>query len=243
MPSHQSARAVNVVSWSSCIGTQLPHAVGMALAARKTGRSDIALGFLGDGATSHPDFHAALNLAGVFRAPCVFVCQNNQFAISVGIERQTANPRLFEKAFAYGIAGQRVDGNDAEAVLHAIAEAAERAREGGGPSFIECFTYRVAPHSSSDEPSLYRDEALTRSWEARDPIALLRARLLAAGELELAMDEELTSAFSRELDVAVELAESAGPPPLASLFDDVYERLPAHLAEQAALLVKGTRPT
>jgi pyruvate dehydrogenase E1 component alpha subunit len=242
MPSHQSASSVNVVSWSSCIGTQLPHAVGMALAAQKQGKSDIALGFLGDGATSHPDFHAALNMAGVFRAPCVFVCQNNQFAISLGVERQSANAQLYEKASAYGMPGERVDGNDAELVLEAIAEAAARARRGDGPSFIECFTYRVAAHSSSDEPSLYRDETITRVWEARDPIAQLRVRLIEKGELDDATDAELSQQLTRELDNAVELAESAPPPPLASLFDDVYARLPRHLVEQAALLLGGSRP-
>jgi pyruvate dehydrogenase E1 component alpha subunit len=236
MPSHQSARAVNVVSWSSCIATQLPHAVGMALAARKSGRDDISLAFLGDGATSHPDFHAALNFAGVFRAPCVFVCQNNQFAISVPVERQSANPRLFEKAAAYGIEGQRIDGNDAEQALDAIARAAEQARAGQGPRFIELSTYRVGPHSSSDDPSRYRDELLTRAWLERDPIALLRARMVRDGELDQTVDDALTQELTAELDAAVQSAESAAPPPLSSLFEDVYAGLPRHLREQRAQL-------
>jgi pyruvate dehydrogenase E1 component alpha subunit/2-oxoisovalerate dehydrogenase E1 component alpha subunit len=234
MPSHQSARAVNVVSWSSCIGTQLPHAVGMALAAKKQGKTDISLAFLGDGATSHPDFHAALNFAGVFRAPCVFVCQNNQFAISVPVERQSGNPLLFEKAAAYGIPGERIDGNDAEVVLAAIAGAAERARAGAGPSFIECLTYRVGPHSSSDDPSRYRDEAVARAWALRDPVTLMQSRLLADGSLDEARDRALTQELTQELDVAVTAAELAPPPPVSSLFDDVYAKRPRHLVEQAA---------
>jgi pyruvate dehydrogenase E1 component alpha subunit/2-oxoisovalerate dehydrogenase E1 component alpha subunit len=242
MPSHQSSSSVNVVSWSSCIATQLPHAVGMALAARKRGRSDIALTFMGDGATSHPDFHAALNLAGVLRAPCVFVCQNNQFAISVPVERQTANPRLFEKALAYGMPGERVDGNDAEAVLAAFEAAAERARSGAGPSFVECLTYRVGPHSSSDDPSRYRDEAVTASWRERDPIALLQRRLLEAGLLDAELDAELTRELTTELDRAVDIAERAAPPPPASLFDDVYARRPRHLQEQAEQLAGAAAP-
>jgi pyruvate dehydrogenase E1 component alpha subunit len=237
MPSHQSARAVNVVSWSSCIGTQLPHAVGMALAAKKQGKSDISLAFLGDGATSHPDFHAALNFAGVFHAPCVFVCQNNQFAISVPVERQSGNPLLFEKAAAYGIPGERVDGNDAEVVRDAIAEAAERARAGAGPSFIECLTYRVGPHSSSDDPSRYRDEAVARAWALRDPVALILDRLLADGSFDEARDRALTQELTAELDVAVAAAEQAPPPPVSSLFDDVYAKRPRHLVEQAAQLL------
>lgn len=241
MPSHQSARQVNVVSWSSCIGTQLPQAVGMAMAARKSGTDQLSLAFLGDGATSHPDFHAALNFAGVFRAPCVLVCQNNQFAISTGVERQSANTLLFEKAHAYGIPGERVDGNDVELLEAAISRAAERARAGGGPSFIECLTYRVAPHSSSDDPSLYRDEAVARSWAERDPVRVMRERLLAAGAWTAERDAALIRELSSELTRAVELAESAPPPPTTSLFDDVYAKRPWHLQEQAAALSLAPR--
>src|SRR6478609_454047 len=233
MPSHQAARAVNVVSWSSCIGTQLPHAVGMALAAKKQRKTDIALAFLGDGATSHPDFHAALNFAGVFRAPCVFVCQNNQFAISVPVERQSGNPLLFEKAAAYGIPGERVAGNDAELLLETFARAAERARDGAGPSFIECLTYRVGPHSSSDDPSRYRDEALTQRWLERDPVALVRARVLDSGLLDEAAEATLERELADELDQAIAKVEQAPPPDVTTLFDDVYERKPRHLVEQA----------
>ena len=237
MPSHQSARVVNVVSWSSCIATQLPHAVGMALAAKKQGKTDIALAFLGDGATSHPDFHAALNFAGVFRAPCVFVCQNNQFAISVPVERQSGNPLLFEKAAAYGIPGERVDGNDAELVLATLSRAAEHARSGAGPTFVECLTYRVGPHSSSDDPSRYRDEAVARAWAERDPVALIRERLFAAGSWDEGRDLLLTQELTAELERAVAAAEQAPPPPVTSLFDDVYAKRPRHLVEQAASVI------
>jgi pyruvate dehydrogenase E1 component alpha subunit len=242
MPSHQSARSVNVVSWSSCIGTQLPQAVGMALAARKQGKPDISLAFLGDGATSHPDFHAALNFAGVFRAPCVFVCQNNQFAISVPVERQSGNPLLFEKAAAYGIAGERIDGNDAEVVLEALTRAAERARSGGGPSFIECLTYRVGPHSSSDDPSRYRDEAVARAWAERCPVKLMRDRLFSDGAFDEARDRALRATLTEELDRAVEAAEQAPPPPASSLFEDVYAKAPWHLVEQAATARRRAQP-
>jgi pyruvate dehydrogenase E1 component alpha subunit len=242
MPSHQSAHAVRVVSWSSCIATQLPQAVGMALAARKLGRDDIALAFLGDGATSHPDFHAALNFAAVFKAPCVFVCQNNQFAISLPVSRQSANDQLFEKASAYGMPGERVDGNDAELVLNTFRRAAESARAGEGPCFIECLTYRVGPHSSSDDPARYRDEAVTKQWADRDPIAQLRARLLADGELDPAADAALTRALTQELEQALDVAAAAPAPPPASLFDDVYARRPRHLEEQAILLAATPRP-
>jgi len=230
-----------VVSWSSCIGTQLPHAVGMALAARRTNPGHIALAFLGDGATSHPDFHAALNFAGVFRAPCVFVCQNNQFAISTPVERQSAEPELFRKAAAYGIPSERADGNDVEAVQTVVARAAVQARKGGGPAFIECRTFRVGPHSSSDDPRLYRDQALVERWQARDPIALLGSRLRDTRELDDEMDAALTRELQMEIARAIELAEAAPPPPLGSLFDDVYSRRPRHLEEQAASLVSQSR--
>lgn len=242
MPSHQSARAVNVVSWSSCIATQLPQAVGMALAARRRGRDDIALAFLGDGATSHPDFHAALNFAAVFKAPCLFVCQNNQFAISVPVERQSGNPRLFQKALAYGMPGQRIDGNDPELVLSALTDAATQVRAGAGPRLIECATYRVGPHSSSDDPARYRDEAVTQAWLRRDPIELLRARLLASGDLDAERDAALTEELSMEIEGAISRAESVAAPPVASLFDDVYARRPFHLDEQARVLASIRRP-
>lgn len=241
MPSHQSARAVNVVSWSSCIGTQLPQAVGMAMAAKRRRSGDICLAFLGDGATSHPDFHAALNFAGVFCAPCVFVCQNNQFAISVPVERQSGNAQLFEKAAAYGIPGERVDGNDPEAVLEAMTRAAERARSGAGPTFIECLTYRVGPHSSADDPSLYRDESVTAAWVRRDPVELVRRRLLDSGGLDDLADRNLTAELTRELDEAVRDAEQAPPPPVSSLLDDVYAERPWHLVEQGLELSRAGR--
>jgi pyruvate dehydrogenase E1 component alpha subunit len=241
MPSHQSARAVNVVSWSSCIATQLPQAVGVALAAKRRKEPHICLAFLGDGATSHPDFHAALNFAGVFRAPCVFVCQNNQFAISVPVDRQSANAQLYQKASAYGVPGERVDGNDAELVLDAMSRAAARARAGDGPSFLECLTYRVGPHSSSDDPSRYRDESVTATWLARDPVELVRRRLFDGGQLDEPSDRALTLELTRELDEAVSAAERAPLPPVSSLFDDVYAKRPWHLVEQAAELARSRR--
>src|SRR5262245_51028636 len=137
MPAHISSRSVNQVSWSSCVGTQIPHAVGAGWAAKLRGDPTVSIGFLGDGATSEADFHTALNFAGVFQAQTVLVCQNNQWAISVPVARQTAAPTLAVKARAYGVHGVRADGNDALAVHHVVAEALERARRGQGPTFVE----------------------------------------------------------------------------------------------------------
>jgi pyruvate dehydrogenase E1 component alpha subunit/2-oxoisovalerate dehydrogenase E1 component alpha subunit len=232
MPSHMSGRAGNVVSWSSCIGTQLTHAVGAAWAAKIRGEDLISAACLGDGATSSADFHAALNFAQVFCVPCVFVCQNNQWAISTPVARQNNTRTLAERALAYAMPAERLDGNDVCALYLAFRRAAARARSGGGPTFLECVTYRMGPHSTSDDPTLYRSEAEVSAWRANDPIAKLVGSLVPLGALDeigmLAIDREL----SAELAAALESVESAPPPPRASLFDDVYAELPPHLVEQ-----------
>jgi pyruvate dehydrogenase E1 component alpha subunit/2-oxoisovalerate dehydrogenase E1 component alpha subunit len=232
MPSHMSDARVRQVSWSSCIGSQLPQAVGAAWAARLRRESCAVATFLGDGATSSADFHCAMNFAGVFALPIVIVCQNNGWSISVPTKSQTATATIAQKAIAYGIPGHRVDGNDVLAVYATVRAAAERARRGEGPSFIECVTYRLGAHSSSDDPTRYRDEVEVAHWRSLDPLIRLRAylereRILAAGE---------TEALTRELDTEVRAAlarvEDAPPPARATLFDDVYAELPWHLAAQ-----------
>ena len=188
MPAHISARSVNQVSWSSCIATQIPHAVGAAWAARIKGDPIVTLGFMGDGATSESDFHAALNFAGIFRLPTVLVCQNNQWAISVPSGRQTASATIAVKARAYGIPGIRVDGNDVIAVHQVLSEAIARARAGEGPTFIELLTYRIAPHSTSDDPTRYRSNAEVEVWLRRDPLDRL-VRFLRSQNLLTAAEE------------------------------------------------------
>lgn len=232
MPSHQSGRRVNQVSWSSCIATQLPQAVGMALAARRAKADTIALAFLGDGATSHPDFHAALNLAGVLRAGVVFVCQNNHYALSVPVARQTASASFAIKARAYGFPGVRVDGNDVLAVAASVRAAAERARGGGGPTLIECVTYRRGAHSTSDDPSRYREVAEEREWAARDPLTRFEKYLVFRDLIDETKAAESVAAVDREIDAALAAARSDPPPPLATLWEDVYARPPWPLREQ-----------
>ena len=232
MPSHMSGRAANVVSWSSCIGTQLTHAVGAAWAAKMRRENVVSAACLGDGATSSADFHSALNFAQVFRVPCVFVCQNNQWAISTPASRQSNTATFAERALAYAMPAERVDGNDVCELYFAFQRAAERAREGHGPTFLECVTYRVGPHSTSDDPTVYRSEAEVAEWRTKDPISRLARDLTALGALDsaqvLALDRELNA----ELDAALALVEADAPPPRASLFDDVYAELPPHLLEQ-----------
>ena len=235
MPNHVASRALNVVSWSSVIATQLPHAVGAALGVRAAGNGDAVIAFLGDGATSHPDFHAALNFAGVFRAPIVFVCQNNQYAISVPVSRQTASATFAEKALAYGVCADRVDGNDALAVFDRTRIALERARSGGGGTLLECVTYRIGAHSSSDDPSRYRDAAEVALWQGRDPLRRLARHLEREGcsaENECAVEAEVDA----DVDAALADLEPLPPPAQNSLFDDVYRDLPWHLVEQRAEL-------
>lgn len=232
MPSHQSSRSVNQVSWSSAIGTQLPHAVGAAWAMRMRASTAVAVAFLGDGATSTADFHSALNFAAVFRAPCVFVCQNNQYSISLPVARQTASATLADKARAYAIEPDRVDGNDALAVHDAVSRALGHARSGRGPRFVECVTYRLGPHSSSDDPARYRSDGEVDEWRQRDPVARLRSALERDGLIDERADAELRRSIDSEIADALARAESAPPPELATLFDDVYSRPPWHLAEQ-----------
>jgi len=232
MPSHMSGRSANVVSWSSCIGTQLTHAVGAAWAAKIRREDMVAAACLGDGATSSADFHSALNFAQVFRVPCVFVCQNNQWAISTPASRQSNTLTFAEKALAYAMPSERLDGNDVCALYLAFQRAAERARSGLGPTFLECVTYRVGPHSTSDDPTLYRSEAEVNTWRARDPIVRLRSELTAERVLDETRAAALDAELTHELDAALLRVEPKPLPHRASLFDDVYAELPPHLLEQ-----------
>jgi pyruvate dehydrogenase E1 component alpha subunit/2-oxoisovalerate dehydrogenase E1 component alpha subunit len=238
MPNHVSSRTVHQVSWSSCVGTQLPHAVGAAWAAKLRGDRVVTLGFLGDGATSESDFHGALNFAGVFQVPSVLICQNNQWAISVPLERQSASATLAIKARAYGVPGVRVDGNDVIAVHQVVAEAAERARSGGGPTFVELVTYRMAPHSTSDDPSRYRRSDDVDTWARKDPLDRFGHYLRGRGMWNDDDEERTLREINEEIARAVDEVEASGPPDRSSLFDDVYATLPWHLAEQRDALAQ-----
>jgi pyruvate dehydrogenase E1 component alpha subunit/2-oxoisovalerate dehydrogenase E1 component alpha subunit len=182
-----------------------------------------------------------MNFAGVFEVPVVFVCENNQWAISTPVTAQTASPTIAIKAVAYGIPGVRVDGNDILAVYKVAKAAVDRARAGGGPTFIEALTYRIGAHSSSDDPSRYRDEAITEAWKDKDPIARLRSYLLGRKALDEAADARLHEAADAEVREAIAAEEGVPPPALATLVEDVYAEVPAHLAEQLADLERVRR--
>lgn len=239
MPSHMSGRSVNQVSWSSVIGPQIPQAVGAAWAAKIKGDRAVAIGFLGDGASSEPDFHNGMNFAGVFRVPCVLICQNNHWAISVPTARQTASATIAVKARAYGMPGVRVDGNDVLAVFTVVSEAIDRARAGGGPTFVEALTYRIGAHSTSDDPTRYRTQEEVDLWAKRDPLMRLRRHVFAEGLLDEAADAALEQEMSAQIAGAITEVEALGPPARGTLLDDVYGEEPWHIAEQRAELLRG----
>ena len=236
---HYGDRTVNYVPMSSCVGTQIPHAVGAAIAARILGHKTIAIGYLGDGATSTQDFHVAMNFAGVYRAPVILFCNNNQFSISVPVANQTASATIAQKAEAYGIESARVDGNDVLACHAATKAAADKARAGGGPTFIEALTYRVGAHSSSDDPSRYRDETITVEWrEKKDPIARFSTWLRREGLLSETDERKLREELDAAVREAIAAEEAVGPPALDTLITDVYAEPPWHLREQHEALVR-----
>ncbi len=236
MPSHHSGREVNQVSWSSNIGPQITQAVGTAWAMKLRRDPHVTLGFMGDGATSQPDFHSAMNFAAVFHVPCVLICQNNHWSISVPTSRQTASRTIALKARAYAMPAVRVDGNDLLAVYKVVGDAVRRARGGEGPTFVEALTYRIGAHSTSDDPTRYRSEAEVAEWKKKDPELRLRRHLVAMGWLDDVADKALDEELSREVIDAVKAVEELPPPPRGSLFSDVYSEPTWNLVEQEALL-------
>ncbi|WP_315637455.1 MULTISPECIES: thiamine pyrophosphate-dependent enzyme [Microbacterium] len=205
-------RAHRVAPQATPLATQLLHAVGFAQAAKHRGEDTVVLALCGDGATSEGDFHEAMNFAAVFHVPVVFFVQNNEFAISVPLSRQTAAPSLAHKAVGYGMPGQRVDGNDVAAVLAVLTEAVDRARAGGGPSLVEAHTYRMQAHTNADDDTRYREREEVQAWLARDPLLRLRAHLTATGTLDdeaetrfAASAEEIAAAMRTALNTDAEL--------------------------------------
>ncbi|GAA0422951.1 pyruvate dehydrogenase (acetyl-transferring) E1 component subunit alpha [Streptomyces luteireticuli] len=229
-------REHRVAPLSTPLATQLPHAVGLAHAARLKGDDVVALAMVGDGGTSEGDFHEALNFAAVWKAPVVFLVQNNGFAISVPLAKQTAAPSLAHKGVGYGIPARLVDGNDAPAVHEVLAEAVRRARSGGGPTLVEALTYRVEAHTNADDATRYRTDAEVTAWRAHDPVELLERELTRRGLLE-----EKDAAAEREAAerMAADLRERMNEDPALDpmeLFDHVYARRTGQLARQAEQL-------
>ncbi|WP_411057768.1 pyruvate dehydrogenase (acetyl-transferring) E1 component subunit alpha [Streptomyces sp. E11-3] len=218
------------------LATQLPHAVGLAHAARLKGDDVVALALVGDGGTSEGDFHEALNFAAVWQAPVVFLVQNNGFAISVPLAKQTAAPSLAHKAVGYGMPGRLVDGNDAAAVHQVLSEATHRARVGGGPTLVEAVTYRIEAHTNADDATRYRGDGEVEAWRAHDPITLIEEELTGRGLLD---DDRAQAARDSAEELAAGLRarmnEDATLDPM-DLFTHVYAEQTTQLREQAAQL-------
>ncbi len=226
------------------IGTHGLHAVGAAMAAQRLGEDSVTVAYLGDGAMSEGDAHEALNLAAVYKAPCVFFVQNNGWAISVPVSRQHAGPSIAHRAIGYGMPGIRVDGNDVLACYAVVADAARRARSGGGPTLIEAVTYRLGPHTTSDDPSRYRAQQEVDAWTARDPIPRYRTYLQHVGAWTDRLEHRVGMRAAR---LCAELRDAIVNTPdmdVGDLFDTVYadttptlrtqrDQLMAELAKEA----------
>jgi len=232
MPVHYSFRQANFVSISSPIGTQLSQAAGAGMAAKARGEDTCFMTFCGDGGTSSNDFHCGLNFAAVYKAPVVFVCENNGWAISVSSKNQTASESMAIKAEAYGMPGVRVDGNDILAVYRVCKEAVDRARRGEGPTLVETVTYRIASHSSSDDAARYRDKKEFEAWQKKDPILRFRAYLKNKKLWNDAFEKECVEGAKAAIQEAVNTAEAMPNPGVETLFDDVYMNLTQNLKAQ-----------
>ncbi|NKI41056.1 pyruvate dehydrogenase (acetyl-transferring) E1 component subunit alpha [Streptomyces sp. LD120] len=229
-------REHRIAPLSTPLATQLPHAVGLAHAARLRGDDVVALAMVGDGGTSEGDFHEALNFAAVWQAPVVFLVQNNGFAISVPLEKQTAAPSLAHKGVGYGMPGRLVDGNDVAAVHEVLTEAVRRARSGGGPTLVEALTYRIEAHTNADDATRYREEDEVEVWREHDPIALLERELTERGLLD---DEGRQAAKDAAETMAAELRARMNADPVLDpmdLFQHVFAEQTGQLREQAAQL-------
>jgi pyruvate dehydrogenase E1 component alpha subunit len=221
------------------VGTQIPHAVGFAWAAKLRGGKIAVLAYLGDGATSEGDVHEGMNFAGVFKVPVVILCQNNQWAISLPRSRQTAAKTLAQRAFSYGFEGLQVDGNDVFAVYEATKEALGKARSGNGPTLIECVTYRMADHTTSDDAQRYRTSQELEEWAKRDPIERLRKYMKKNNLWNSDYENKVQAEASEKVRLAVERFESVKPPEVRDLFAWTYAEFPPNLKRQCEDLVRS----
>jgi pyruvate dehydrogenase E1 component alpha subunit len=223
---------LNIFTIAVPVATQLPHAVGAGMAAQIKKDKIGVLCTFSDGATSGGDFHEALNFAGVYKTPNVFVCYNNQYAISTPRDKQTASKTLAQKAIAYGFDGVLVDGNDILAMYTATKEALEKARAGGGPTLIEAFTYRMANHTTSDDALKYRSEDEVKKWEKKDPVERFRVYLKNKDIWNESFEKKVQEEAKTTINRAIEEAEETPPPSIEELFIHTYKNMTSHLKEQ-----------
>ncbi|MBW2443778.1 MAG: pyruvate dehydrogenase (acetyl-transferring) E1 component subunit alpha [Deltaproteobacteria bacterium] len=223
------------------VGSQILHAVGLAWAANYRRTDNVAMAFFGDGATSEGDFHEGLNFASVFQTPAIFVCQNNHWAISIPRTKQTRSQTLAQKALAYNMPGIQVDGNDILAVYVAAREAVDRARSGGGPTLIECVTYRMAVHTTADDPKRYRTDEEVEQWKKRDPVSRFQKYLTTKGLLSDEKIADLDAGVEEEIQAAINRAEEQmkmlGDP--IDMFEHAYAEMPPYLKAQKDAFVRA----
>jgi pyruvate dehydrogenase E1 component alpha subunit len=223
---------VPILPPSITVGAHMLHAVGLAWAATLQAQDRLAITYFGDGATSEGDFHEAMNLAGVYRAPVVFLCENNLYAISLRRDRQTASETIAMKAEGYGMPGVLVDGNDLFAVYGATAAAVSRARSGHGPTLIEALTYRLGPHTTADDPGRYRDPGEEAEWRPRDPLDRIRRFLAQEGAWDEAWQEGIEREESSAIEAAVAAAEALPPQLPEEIFEAMFAEMTQQLREQ-----------
>lgn len=235
----QMPKDLKVLPFYIPIATQYPQAVGAALAEQRRGTGNVAMAFIGDGGASEGDFHEALNFAGALNAPCVFILQNNGWAISVPTRTQTRASNLSHRALGYGIPGVRVDGNDVLATYHVTKEAVERARRGEGPTLIETVTYRVKPHTVADDPTRYRTDEDTAGWDEKDPVLRLYTHLIAEGILTEESHEALLAEVAAEFEDALLEADSYPEPEPAEILEHVFAEPTPQLIRQKVELLEG----
>jgi len=227
---------VNVFTPAITVGGHLPHAVGAGMAFKYLKQKRVSLVYFSDGATSEGDFHEAMNFAGTQNAPVVFLCQNNQWAISVPVKEQTASETLAQKAIAYGFEGIQVDGNDVFAVYKATTDALNKARAGKGPTFIELLTYRVGNHTTSDDASKYRGEKIVKEWIKKDPVLRLSNYMKKKKMLNSAYEKKVISNAERIVNEAVDKYEKIKPQNPEDMFKYVYAEMPNYLKEQLEMM-------
>ena len=223
------------------VSTQVPHAVGLAWGIQRKGDDGAVLCIFGDGATSEGDFHEGLNFGGVLNVPVVFFCQNNQWAISVPLEKQTASETIAQKAHAYGFPGVYVDGNDVLAVHQATKVALERARDGEGPTLIEALTYRLSMHTTADDPTRYRSEEELEEWQEKEPLKRFRLYLKDKGIWSEDWQEELEKKADKKIDEAVETAENIEDHSVEEMFEHMFSEMPNDLRDQMEYLKRSLK--
>ncbi len=223
---------VKVLPISVPIASQLQHAAGIGIANNIKGEKNVVVTYVGDGGTSHGDFHEAINFAAVFNAPVIFIIQNNQYAISTKREIQTKSETLAQKAIAYGIPGILVDGNDIFAMYAATKKAIDRARNGEGPTLIEAYTYRLGAHTTSDDPTLYRDQEEVEEWKEKDPILRFKKYLLNKNLISEEWDENLRKELEEIVVSTFEEIENKSDTEIEDIFKYHFEKMPPQLEEQ-----------